>query len=274
MGATLIILFLIFFGFYLLYKWVHKMLTRKKLIKMPVPKNYIQFIKKNVALYNYLPENLRKELQGHINIFLKEKYFEGCGGLNLTDEIKVTIAAEACILLLNKAHPSYFPRCDAILVYPSAYVAENLTPMGVVHVKEQSVRLGESWTKGIVVLAWDHVKQNVLDVIGGHNVVLHEFAHQLDQEDGVGNGTPKLEKLSQYRTWGRVLSHDYEELREHMFHQKKDVLDYYGATNPAEFFAVATETFFERSHDMKRMHPDLFEQLKEYYKLDPSKWIK
>ena len=146
--------------------------------------------------------------------------------------------------------------------------------MGSHVIAQKSARLGESWTQGVVVLAWDHVKQRALDVASGHNVVLHEFAHQLDQEDGVGDGAPILERRSSYASWARVFSGEYEHLKSKAKSGIRDVMDLYGATNPAEFFAVATETFFEKGSALKNKHPELYEELKDYYKLDPAEWEK
>ncbi len=245
---------------------------RKQLMSQPFPPKWVGILNRNVALYRHLPDPLKKELQGHIQVFLGEKTFEGCEGLRLTDEIKVTIAAQACILLLNRK-PTYYPTLYTILVYPGAYVAKQTTIVGMMHVEEESVRAGESWTRGEVVLAWDEVRQEAIDLTRGHNVVLHEFAHQLDQEDGRADGAPVLGRSSSYVTWARVLSGEFEELRRKALLGRKDIMDAYGATNPAEFFAVATETFFERPKQMKFKHPELYEELKNYYGLDPLRWF-
>jgi len=245
---------------------------RKKMMKEPPDPSWIPIIERNVAIFKYLPEKYRDELYGHMHNFLREKNFEGAGGLVMTDEIKVTIAAQACILILNKEYSNYFPRCDSVVVYPSAYVADNKVDMGSHVIAQKSARLGESWTRGVVVLAWDHVQQRALDISGGHNVVLHEFAHQLDQEDGRGDGAPILEKRSSYASWARIFSNEYEHLQAKAKKGVRDVMDFYGATNPAEFFAVATETFFEKGPALKKKHPELYEELKEYYKLDPAAW--
>lgn len=245
---------------------------RRRFMEEPAKAHWPGIIEQNVALYRFLPERLKGRLFGHMHNFLYEKHFEGCAGLELTEEIKVTIAAQACILLLHTERASYFPKCDAILVYPSAYLADRTVNMGSHVIAEKSARLGESWTRGIVVLAWDHVRQKALDVQGGHNVVLHEFAHQLDQEDGRGDGAPILEHRSSYASWARAFTKAYKQLRWKATHGVKDVMDFYGATDPAEFFAVATETFFEKGAALRKKHPELYEQLKDYYKLDPAAW--
>ncbi|HEV3166335.1 MAG TPA: M90 family metallopeptidase [Isosphaeraceae bacterium] len=246
---------------------------RERLRALPFPAEWTQIIQKNVPLFNRLPEPDQHELQGHIQVFLAEKSFEGCGGLELTDEIKVTIAAQACLLLLHRQDDDY-PRLFSILVYPHAYVAKSFEPIGGGLVLEgQSARLGEAWKDGAVVLSWDDVRSGASDVHDGQNVVLHEFAHQLDQQDRSADGAPILEHRSQYVAWARVLSAEFERLRQDADHHRRSVLDPYGATNPAEFFAVATECFFEKPAQLQRKHPELYEELKLYYRQDPAQLL-
>jgi MtfA peptidase len=178
---------------------------RERLRSQPFPPAWLTVIERNVSIYNRLPEADQRELQGHIQVFLSEKHFEGCGGLALTDEIKVTIAAQACLLLLHR-ETGYYPRLITILVYPHAYVARSVEPIGRGVVLEgETARLGEAWKEGVVVLSWDDVRRGASDLHDGHNVVLHEFAHQLDQQDGTADGAPILEHRSRYVTWARVL---------------------------------------------------------------------
>ena len=245
----------------------------KQLAVMPFPDEWERILKRNVALYRYLPDALREQLHKDIKIFITEKHFEGLDGLEITDEIKVTIAAEASMLLLNRKNSDY-PKLSSILVYPSTYVTKQSTAVGGgLYIEGQSVRLGESWQHGSVVLAWDNVRQGAVNSQDGHNVVLHEFAHQLDQEDGIADGAPILEKRSSYATWARIMSKEYEQLRSNIKHHKKSVMDTYGATNPAEFFAVATETFFEKPKQLKKKAPDLYAELKSFYNVDPIEWL-
>jgi Mlc titration factor MtfA (ptsG expression regulator) len=240
----------------------------------PFPSGWGKILKRNVSLYRHLPVALQRQLHGHIQILLAEKNFEGCGGLNMTDEIKVTIAAHAGILLLNRK-PSYYPGLDSILVYPSTFLSEDIQYLGShVYLEGQTAHLGESWRSGALVLAWDSVKRGAMDVHNGQNVVLHEFAHQLDQENGVIDGAPVLERSSQYATWARTLGKEYRKLRSTVRSGLQSVMDEYGATDPAEFFAVATETFFGRPLAMRRRHRELYAVLKDYYKLDPATWVK
>src|SRR6478752_6069903 len=238
------------FGFF-------KRRRRDRLRSTPLPTSWLAIIDKNLPMFERLTEADQRELQGHVQVFLAEKYFEGCGGLSLTDEIKVTIAAQACLLLLHR-DTDYYSRLITILVYPSAYLASSAEPIGAGAVLEgQEVRLGEAWKTGVVVLSWDDVRDGSLDLRDGRNLVLHEFAHQLDMEDGAADGTPLLDRR-QHRAWAVVLGDEYERLRRDCVLGRSTVLDKYGATDPAEFFAVATECFFETPERLKRRHPELY----------------
>lgn len=260
---------------FLLFLALKKMLRdrrRRQLSAAPFPPEWDTILEKKVAFYRRLPDNLREQLRRDIKIFLDEKRFEGLGGLEMTDEIRVTIAAGACLLLLNRENRNY-PGLISILVYPGAYVAEETAHIGGgVYVEGPVVRLGESWKHGSVVLAWDNVKQGALNPGDGHNVVLHEFAHQLDQEDGLADGAPVLGEQSGYAVWAEIMNEEYERLREISEHNGESVMDEYGATDPAEFFAVATETFFEKPLQLKKKSPYLYAELKEFYKVDPAEW--
>jgi MtfA peptidase len=244
---------------------------RERLRSTPFPPAWSAILDANVPLFGRLSEADRRELEGHIQVFLAEKHFEGCGGLALTDEIRVTIAAQACLLLLHRA-TDYYRRLITILVYPSAYMAKGVEPIGGGFVIEgPQGRLGEAWQDGVVVLSWDDVRRGAADARDGQNVVLHEFAHQLDQEDGAADGAPILERRSQYVAWARVLGAEYDQLRQATRKHRKTVLDKYGASQPAEFFAVATECFFEKPAQLRKKHPELYEELKAYYHQDPER---
>jgi MtfA peptidase len=258
------------FGFF-------KRRRRQRLRSAPFPAAWLQIIEKNVPFYTWLPDADRQELQGLVQIFLAEKSFEGCGGLELTDEIKLTIAAQACLLLLHRETDIY-PRLITILVYPSAYAAKAVRSIGT-HIGGHLVLegevhpLGESWSSGVVVLSWDDVKAGASDFDDGQNLVLHEFAHQLDGEDGALNGAPLLEQPGQYVAWARVLNDEYERLQRDSRLGRSSVLDQYGASDPAEFFAVATECFFEKPKVLQKRHPQLYDELKSFYRQDPAQLL-
>ena len=256
--------------------WIGKSTLRQRrrahLRELPFPAAWEEILCQRILFYRHLDDTLKNQLRNNIKIFLAEKNFEGCGGLVLTDEIRVTIAANACILLLNRKH-HYYSGLSSILVYPSAYVVKESTSVNGIRFEGMSVRAGESWGHGTVVLAWDHARKGTMDIRDGFNVILHEFAHQLDQEDGSADGAPILDQRSSYVTWARVMSREYDLLLQKVARHKPDVLDEYGATNPAEFFAVSTEAFFEKPRQLMKKHPDLYDTLKGYYKLDPAEWM-
>ncbi len=249
---------------------VRRQRKRRLLLSTPFPPEWTGILIRNLPPYQNFPSQIKQQLQDYIRVFIGEKSFEGCGGLQLTDEIKVTIAAQACMLLLNRNCDCY-PKLYSVLVYPSTYVAGTRNAMDL-QPADQSVRLGESWNHGAVVLAWDSVKRGAVNFRDGHNVVMHEFAHQLDQEDGRADGAPILEVRSAYSAWSQVFTKEYELLRHKALKGRKSVMDNYGAANPAEFFAVATESFFEKPTQLKKKHPELYDELQGFYKLDPSKW--
>jgi len=244
----------------------------RKILAMPFPEQWLHILQSNLQPYSRLRPELQSRLQRDIKIFVAEKNFEGCGGLTVTDEMKVTIAAQACMLLLSRTDCRCYPRLRTILVYPSTYVAGGKGLFGGKN-DELSARLGESWHSGVVVLSWSSVKQGAFNFDDGHNVTMHEFAHQLDQEDGADDGAPILERRSAYSSWAKVFSKEFEQLQKETKKGIKDVMDDYGATNPAEFFAVATETFFEKPVQLQRKHTELYNQLKSYYKVDPVEWV-
>ena len=238
------------------------------------PKHWLSIVESNLAIYNTLSDFQQKQLQGYMQIFLKEKQFIGCLGLQITEEMKVTIAAMACLLLFGD-RKTYFPNLRSILIYPNAYIVNETIMSDRYIVEERRVaRLGESWTKDQLILSWDQIKQDLLNWHDGHNVVLHEFAHQLDQEDGIAEGVPILPRALDYAVWAKIMTAEYLQLCDRVENSKKTVIDSYGATNPAEFFAVATETFFEKPIQLNQKHQDLYELLQRYYRLDPLQWQK
>ncbi|MDH4018228.1 MAG: zinc-dependent peptidase [Xanthomonadales bacterium] len=244
----------------------------RKAIAAPFPKEWVEIVESNIAVYRNLPMPLRLQLRNLIKQFLHQKTFTGAGGLEITDEVRVTIAAEACMLLVNRKTGVY-PALRYIIVYPSAFVVDRPqgSAEGVVSEGRKGL-LGESWSNGKVILAWDNVLHGSSNFVDGQNVVLHEFAHQLDSESGSTNGAPILTGKNCLRTWASTLSGEFEDLQKDAWKGKRSLIDHYGATNPAEFFAVSTETFFEKPEQMAKHHTELFEVLKCYYRIDPRDW--
>jgi len=236
----------------------------------PIPEPWHGIVERNVRLALGLTSDERERLLRLVQVFLAEKHFEGCDGLTLTEEMKVTIAAEACLLLLHLDGLCY-PTLRTVLVYPHGFVPKRARSLRTGEIAPAPARLmGESWGAGVVVISWDDAVRGARNPADGENVVLHEFAHQLDGEDGATDGTPILSP-SALRTWGGVLSAEYERLRQDAAHDRPSALDSYGATNRAEFFAVATETFFEKPDQLEREHPELYGQLQQFYQQDPAR---
>ncbi len=269
----LIILFGLVFSAVLLwylYKYVRDT-RRKKLFKTPLPASRIAILQKYVMLYSKLPQALHEEFHGHINIFLDEKKFIGREGVEITDDIKVTVAGNACLLLLQ-GNQRRFSGFSSILIYPIAYTAHEVQHDGLLTTKKLSKRAGESWVRGPIVLSWADIRHGSVNAEDGHNVVIHEFAHKLDEQSGHMNGLPMLRNKSQYKEWNKVLSEEFNALHERAKRAENKVLDEYGTVSPAEFFAVASESFFEKPMQMKKRLPALYKQLQTFYNIDPVLW--
>lgn len=258
-------------GVYLLIKPSLVRRKRARLREQPPAPGVEEILSAKVGLYSVLPAELREQLHGHINVFLDEKTFRGMDGQEVTPEVAVTIAGNACLLLLNRK-PSYFPGFSSILVYPDVYEADHVDHDGVVETHRRTRRAGESWHRGPIVLAWSSVHHGSANAGDGYNVVLHEFAHKLDEENNGTNGQPVLHVAGHYGEWATILGQEYESFADRVARRKNKVMDEYGLTSPAEFFAVATESFFEKGWSMQRRLPDLYEQLQKFYAVDPASW--
>lgn len=238
------------------------------------PAHWRSLISEQVSLTARLTEEEWSRLLGLVHRFVREKNFEGIDGLVITEAMKVIIAAQACLLLLHVAMDRPFPDVKSVLVYPGTFVPR--TPDLDRHmrseVSEPVPTLGES-LKSVIVLSWESVQQGLSRPGDGHNVVLHEFAHQLDQEDGYVDGIPLLEAPSSTRVWANVLRERFAELQRKAEEGEPDLLSFYGATNRAEFFAVATETFFTRPAELRDRYPDLYRELKGFYRQDPAERV-
>ncbi len=246
---------------------------RAEMRKRPFPPEWETFLRANVAHYRLLDDAERTELRAMMQVFLEEKHWEGCGGLDLTDEIRVTIAAQACLLQLGLPH-DYYRNVESILVYPSTVVPPEHHP-GIFEIVDSPIAppvpvLGQAFSRGPVILVWDAVLHGARHPEQGHNVVYHEFAHKLDMLDGAADGTPVLADRVQFAEWVAVCSHEFLRLRSLAGKGEKTFLDAYGATSEAEFFAVATEEFFDRPIALRKHVPDLYRVLSAYYRQDPA----
>jgi hypothetical protein len=248
---------------------------RQKLRDQPFPARWRKILQKRVPLVRSLPTDLQLQLKQQIQVFMAEKTFIGCAGLRVTDEMRVVIAAQACLLILNRSS-SYFHKLRQILVYPGAFAVDRVhtDEMGVLQEERQALS-GESWAQGQVILSWQDCLHGAAVPDDGHNVTIHEFAHQLDQENGVANGAPprrRAEVAADPARWSTVFQAAYDRLRFEAHSQSQGLLDHYGAKDPAEFFAVVSEVFFERPRELALDYPALYAELRGYYQLDPASW--
>ncbi len=255
-----------------MFNWLRNR-RRKKILRSPFPQSWRDIMQKMVKHYSYLDQGEKNRLEQLVQIFIAEKNFEGCGGLELTDEIKVVVAAQACLLVLGLPDFQYL-ELDSVLIYPTtvALPPSRLsvfadTPMIV---PDQQAILGLASLRGPVILVWDAVVRGARHPEQGHNVVYHEFAHILDMRDGTADGTPKLLNRKLYNAWVEVCSKEFFKLKKDAEKGRKSLLDSYGAVNEAEFFAVATELFFDRPFRMKREYPELYAVLSAYYRQDTA----
>jgi Mlc titration factor MtfA (ptsG expression regulator) len=255
----------------MIFDWLARR-RRARILETPFPAGWEAIVQRNVAHWNLLDDDERARLLQLVQVFVAEKHWEGCGGLEMTDEVRVTVAAEACLLLLGRDHDLY-DDVESILVYPSTVVAAEraagVFERGGSVVSESEAILGQAHLGGPVILVWDAVKRGARDPDDGRNVVFHEFAHKIDMLGGEVDGTPPLPDGAARRSWAEVCSEIFLALKDDDPAVRR-VLDPYGARNEAEFFAVATETFFERPAALREALPALYALLADFYRQDPA----
>ncbi|ODV03925.1 MAG: hypothetical protein ABT20_14320 [Rubrivivax sp. SCN 70-15] len=245
---------------------------RARLRRQPFPAAWREVLRERWPYFAQLPPDLQLQLKEHIKAFVAEKPFIGCNGLEVTEEMRVLIAAQASLLLLNR-RAGLFNGLRQVLVYPGAFVVDRVQNDAAGLVREgRQVLLGESWQRGQVVLSWDDVLAGAADPADGRNVVIHEFAHQLDQESGAANGAPFLGRRDRYARWAATLGAAFARLQRQVALGEPTLIDAYGATSPAEFFAVASEVFFEQPRALAAEQPALFAELAGFYRVDPLSW--
>lgn len=245
-----------------------KQRRRQQLLAEPFPEKWLAYLRRNVRQYALLPPAQQAALRDRLRIFIAEKEWVGCGGLTVDDEMRVTIAAQACMLLLGIEHEYYYDRIRTVLVYPDAYLHPAGRRGGGWENEEREIA-GEYWHRGPVIVSWKNARDGMED---RGNLVFHEFAHHLDDIDGEMDGAPPLEGKDQTQRWERVVGDEYRRLVRSSALGEATLLNQYGATSLAEFFAVATECFFERPVALEERHPELYGVLKDFYRQDPARW--
>lgn len=254
-----------------MFDWWRR-LSRAEVVAEAFPERFRGLILASVPCAALLDQAELEKLEALVRIFNSEKAFQGAGELEVTDEMRIAIAARACLLLLWRVEldGAIYPDLETIVVYPSTYRAKVTRREGYVTIEGDEHRLGESWERGVVVLSWDAVQSGSANPHDGHDVVLHEFAHQLDGEDGGMDGTPELGPLERYAVWSQVAGAEYAALVDDLEHHRETSIDAYGATNAPEFFAVVVEQFFEKPGELAASHPELYRELAEFFRFDPQ----
>lgn len=244
--------------------------TRQKLLATSLSDQQQAIVMEQVPLYHKLPFELRGKLEGKINLFLHQVEFIGCNGLEVTEEMQLSIAAQACLLIANK--DMRYKNLRTVLIYPGAFKSRTKEHHGYVVTERETVRVGESWARGPIILSWAHTTEGAFIDDDGHNVVLHEFAHQLDELSGYTDCAPILKRGHNRGEWISVFEEAYGRLINNVEAERETFIDPYGAKSPAEFFAVLVELFFERSAALKREEPAVYDQLSKFFELEPSTW--
>lgn len=248
---------------------------RSRVVETAFPASWRKTLQLRVPLVRRLPAPLQLQLKKHMQVFIAEKSFLGCGGLQITEEMRVVIAAQACLLILNRV-TDYFANVRQVLVYPGAFVVNRTSVDGAgVQQENRQALAGESWSQGQVILSWQDTLEGAAIADDGRNVVIHEFAHQLDQENGAARGAPPPtlgDARHDAQRWSQVFHAAYAQLQSEARHGVEGLLDHYGAQDPAEFFAVVSEVFFERPQALAAEYPALYQELSGYYKVDPAGW--
>ncbi len=246
---------------------------RERLKETPLSAAAGAIVARNMPYFRYLSADEQRKLLGFIQVFLSEKSFEGCGGLKLTDEIRLTVAAHACLLLLHREE-DFYPNLCSVLVYPASFSVRTVQhPVGPFTEEQSEIRVGEAWQRGVVILAWDGVLRGAQGEHDGFNVVLHEFAHQLDMENGAADGYPGFRDRALAERWPGIMSEAYERALKGLEEGRGPLVGRYGVRSPSEFFATLTECFFERPHSFKAWESAVYELFTAFYQQDPSKRI-
>jgi Mlc titration factor MtfA (ptsG expression regulator) len=256
----------------MIFSWLRKQ-RRKRILAQPFPSEWERAIFENMAHYRWLNEREQLRLRRLVQVFIAEKRWEGAGGLVITDEIKATVAAQACLLILALEH-DFYRQVESIVIYPSTVLTPARQPSFFANsatiVQAPMPILGQAFTLGPVILAWDAVRSGGQNARDAKNVVYHEFAHKLDMLSGRANGVPPLADRATYNRWVEIFTEAYEDLSARAQASEKLFLDPYALSNGAEFFAVATESFFERPCVMRDGHAAMYAVLRDFYRQDPA----
>lgn len=257
-----------------MFDWLRNR-RRKRLLAAVTTSDWIETLQNRLWQYRHLSSPQRQKLHGWIRIFIHERHWEGCDGLKLTEQVKLLVAAQAGLLVLG--HDNwYFDRTPSILIYPEEYTVRDVprsTGGGFTIVGDED-RSGEAWYRGPIVLSLPGILSGAGSPNHGHNLVIHEFAHHLDMiDDPFADGKPPIADPQLSELWDRVVSREFQRLRRQCNAGLRPLLNCYGASSEAEFFCVASETFFQLPLQMAEYLPDLYDVFSKFYRLDPQDWV-
>lgn len=267
---TIVWLLLLVAAAALLYRAWSRRRDRARSLATPLTETQRTIVAEQVPLTRRLPPELRDRLEGRINLFLDQVDFVGCDGLEVTEEMELSIAAQACLLVVGGE--TWYSTLRTVLVYPGAFRSQRTERHGYVVTNRAITRTGESWARGPVVLSWAHAQQGAMNDHDGHNVVFHEFAHQIDDLSGHTDGVPILARDQSYAAWEEAFSDAFQRHARQVEAGRRTVLDPYGAEGREEFFAVSVEAFFEKPAALKKDEPRVYDQLKALFRLEPDSW--
>lgn len=242
--------------------------VRRRALEEPLPDDALALLARRVPLYRALPAALKPALHRALREFLHDKRFVGCDGLEITDEMRLVIAAQACLLVCAR-EPARYTGFTSVLVYPDAFVVDRIEHDGAIEIVSEEARAGESWADGPVILSWRDVEAGLAVPDDGYNVVLHEFAHKIDMRNGSANGFPPLHAGMDRKAWSAVFGAAFADFERRLDAREETLLDEYAAEDPAEFFAVTSELFFERPAALHELYPAVYDQLAQFYRQNP-----
>lgn len=245
---------------------------RRRLLAEPFPAAWTELLRRRLRHYRHLPEEARRRLQKIVQVMVAEREWAGAGGLEVTEDMRVTVAGQAAVMVSGFEPPYFFDRLHTLVIHPGTvrFTSRQATanpnlPAGAFD--------GIAWQRGPVVLSWTRVRRELTGHSPGHNVVLHEFAHHLDGLCGEMDGAPPLGDADRERRWYAVTEAEYMRLVGNARREEATLLDHYGASSRAEFFAVATECFFELPHELRERHRALYDALADFYRQSPAEWL-
>jgi len=250
-----------------------KSLRRRRLLAEPFPQHWEVLLRRHVRHYSIVGEAERARLRDLVRVLIAEKEWVGCGGLHVTETMKLVIAASASVLALGFDGFDAYRRVQSILIYPGPFRTPN--PDDGYEDDELSDRVigGQAWYRGPVILNWPDVEAEAAEPDLGFNLTIHEFAHQLDFLDGETNGTPPLATREAEARWERVMTAAYERHLDRLKSHRESFFTEHAGDDPGEFFADATEAYFCRPHDLEAEEPDVFNVLMDYFRCDPRPWF-